>query len=384
MATFRLFHIYHSFLKKKWYLFFYIVLLLLAAIIGVATFAHFSKQQDEIILGVVDHDQTSETKLILSAIDDQKQLSKKFNIVKLTEKQASEKLKSRQITGFISFEKGMTQAFYDNGQLPIAVHTFDKTSIASIAMNQLSESVYNRLMISEAGIVTFIKMNGDASQEKLVLMMTELLLTGVERTAAFSIQDVKTISFADYFIISMYFTALYLLFISFTTLLKMNEDKVMQQRLKMYHFSKEKLMIIRHVLSLIYTAIIAGIAFFIMNEITELEIESYNYPYLFEVLAFYLFALMFISILVEIVGKSILKIILSIFVLVLSGAFIPTIYLSHFFGGIMDDLFFAQLFQFVKELVLNNYILDFSWSFYSQLIVIFLTFILAIIWRYRR
>ncbi|GEK33242.1 ABC transporter permease [Kurthia sibirica] len=384
MPTLKLFNIYHSFLIKKWYLFVYIVLLFSAVIIAAATISHFSQREDGIEIAVVDRDQTTETKLILSAVQDNDSLSEKISLVKMTGPQAEKELKNRKIAGFISFEKGMTQAFYRNGQLPITVHTYDQTSLSSIVINQLTDSVYSRLMLSEAGILTYGQLHQTATQDELIVMMTELLFTGLDRMAAFDIQEVKTIQTSDYIVVSLYWIALYLFFISLVTLLRMNEDRAMKQRLQSYHFALEKLMIVRHSLALFYTLLFAILSFSTILVATDMPFENYNIPYIIRATGYYLALIYTVHIMSEIIAVRFVKLIIAGAVLLFSGALIPIIYLRHLLGNPIDELFFTQLYHALLELVTANYISDFTPSFYWQIVSVLVVTILLIVWRYRR
>lgn len=70
MSTLKLFNIYHSFLIKKWYLLVYILLLFIALLGLMIGIQHFNQKDDSFTIGIVDKDQSKETKLILNAVGD--------------------------------------------------------------------------------------------------------------------------------------------------------------------------------------------------------------------------------------------------------------------------------------------------------------------------
>ncbi|MDU2456998.1 MAG: ABC transporter permease, partial [Staphylococcus epidermidis] len=47
MKSFKLFHIYHSFLLKKWYLFLYLILILLTLIVTLTTIQHINQNDSK-------------------------------------------------------------------------------------------------------------------------------------------------------------------------------------------------------------------------------------------------------------------------------------------------------------------------------------------------
>lgn len=388
MSTLQLFNIYHSFLLKKWYLLLYIFLLFIGATVGAAALSHYSEKETTIKLGVIDRDQTKETKLILSAVGNGQMISKGFSIEHYTETEASKLLKSHRISGYIAFDKGMTKAFYNNGELPISVHTYDETSVQSIAIHQLSNSVYSRLMLSEGGIKAYINLNKKASDEEIIRMMTELLFIGLDRNAAFDVTEVKTVETVDYIAVSIYFLTIFFVFIACSTVLKMNQEKALQARLNMYHFATEKLLLVRNIVALSYTTIYAILGYFIILKLVDTEIQPYNLLYVGTTIATFLMSIFAIQMIIELLFKGLMRtVILCIFVLkvlFLSGAIIPTIYFNHLADGFVSELLFAQQFNRLVDLLLSNYIVDWTANFYSQIIALCILLLVLVVWRYRR
>lgn len=148
MKTIHLFRIYHSFLLKKWYLIIYLLFILAALVITLTTIQHVTEDDNHFNIGVVDKDQSSETKLILNSIGKGSNLGKNVSIKAYDDKQAHTLLKKHKLQGYFVFDKGMTKAFYKQGELPISVYTYDQQSMKSVVLSQLTDSVYQRLMRS--------------------------------------------------------------------------------------------------------------------------------------------------------------------------------------------------------------------------------------------
>ncbi|MGS0651961.1 ABC transporter permease, partial [Staphylococcus arlettae] len=128
MKTFQLFRIYHSFLLKKWYLLLYIFVIIIAAF-GTLLIIQQSQQDNTTFnIGVVDEDDTKETRLILKSLGNGNNLGKDIRITPYTQRQAHKKLQQHQLDGYYVFKDGMTKTFYRNGSLPITVYTYDKQS----------------------------------------------------------------------------------------------------------------------------------------------------------------------------------------------------------------------------------------------------------------
>lgn len=127
-------------------------MLLFTLIVGVMVALTVTQQTDEKFrLGLVDNDQTSETKLILKSIGDGQSIGNDLELKQMDNDEAKRLLEQNKLDGYFVFDKGMTESFYKNGSLPISVHTFDKSSVRSVVIYQLTDSVYSRLMLSMGG-----------------------------------------------------------------------------------------------------------------------------------------------------------------------------------------------------------------------------------------
>ena len=68
MKSIQLFHIYHSFLLKKWYLFVYLILIVLSLVLALTAVQYANQEDKGFRLGIVDKDHSKETQLILGSV----------------------------------------------------------------------------------------------------------------------------------------------------------------------------------------------------------------------------------------------------------------------------------------------------------------------------
>lgn len=377
MSIINLLRIYHSFLFKKWYLLLYIVLLFCSLLLSVSIISGKIASEPTLKIGVVDEDQSAETQMILKAIGDGQSIAKEFTIEAVEEDYAQHRLEQHDIDGYIVFEKGMTKQFYANGQLPIRVHTFDENSVQSIIINQLADSVYSRLMLSEAGILTYVEIRPNATQEELVEIMMDLLFVGLDRQAAFQTTEVQAYDLGKYIVITVLFLGIFLFYWSISTLLQMNKSIALRKRLSLYPFTMEMLIVSRVVFTLVYTVLFTIVMTTIVWKFTA--IESYNTGYLILILSSYLVAISIVFILCELLNMPLLKLVVAATIILLSGATIPIIYLDNM---MLSDLLFAQIFKALLEILHHNYIVDWSISFYVQLLLLTIISISLVVWRW--
>lgn len=388
MSTIKLFNIYHSFLIKKWYLIAYILLLFLAVLAVMIGVNQVNEKDQAFTIGIVDKDQSKETKLILNTIGDGQSLGNDLSIKHYNEEKARQLLSKKKIDGYFVFKDGMTKAFYKNGELPIVVNTYDKQSVESIIILQLTDSVYSRLMLSMGGAMSYTSLYPSASENELLTMMTDMLFTGLNRSGSFNDEPIKVFDTFGYYTISTYFVSIFFFFFSIFSILKMNQKDALKERLSMYHFSYEKLTIVRGVFSLFYTTLWSILGLWVIIHFLKPEFEMYNIWQISLDISYYLVMIFLVFLFIDIAFRNILnylfKVLLTLVILLLSGTVIPIIYLKSLSAGMIEALPFSIVFNQLVELLLNNYIIDTHPMYYWHLGIMFVLVISALYWRYRR
>lgn len=156
----------------------------------------------------------------------------------------------------------------------------------------------------------------------------------------------------------------------------------------MFHFSYEKLTVVRGLFSLIYTAIWSCFGLWLVLKFLKPEFEMYNWPTLLVYITYYLFMLTVIFILIDIIARQafnyVWKIILTGVILIFSGATIPVVYLKGLFNNVIDMSPFTIVMNQLLELILNNYILNIHPMFYWNILIIICLLVISLVWRYRQ
>jgi len=386
-VNYKLFNIYHSFLYKKWYLLLYL-LLLFATIVGVMMVITYTQTKDERFrIGLVDNDQSSETRLILKSIGDGKSIGNNLELKQMPEHKAERLLKQNKLDGYFVLDKGMTDSFYKYGTLPISVYTYDKSSVRSVVIYQLTDSVYSRLMLSMGGAKSYKVLYPEASREEMLEMMTDMLFIGLNRNGAFDEQPVKLYNSYAYYTVSAIFISIYLFYLSLFSVLKMNQEHALLDRLSLLRFSIEKLTFARSIVTLFYTVSFTVFILLISNMMMNYKFEYYNLQTLIMIMVIYLILisglLFFIDCCFTGMLNILFKAILTIVIILFSGATIPSVY----FKGHNDFLYeqpFSYIFNQLVELLLNNYLIDQPGCLWLYLVLSALTAFIIWVWRYRR
>lgn len=382
-----LFNIYHSFLYKKWHLIVYLMLLF-TLIVGVMVALTVTQQTDEKFrLGLVDNDQTSETKLILKSIGDGQSIGNDLELKQMDYDEAKRLLEKNKLDGYFVFDKGMTDSFYKNGSLPISVHTFDKSSVRSVVIYQLTDSVYSRLMLSMGGAKSYKVLYPGSTKDEMVKMMTEMLFTGLNRNGSFDEQPVKLYDTSAYYTVSALFISIYLFYLSLFSILKMNQDEALIGRLKLLHFSIEKLTIARSIVTLCCTICFTAFIIFTAHHFMHFKFELYNLKTLLIVISLYLFLIIVLLIMIDCLFKGILnllcKVVLTIVVILFSGATIPSVYFKDR-APLLYESPFSYIYNQLVELLLNNYLIEIPKFVFVSVSIVCILFVGSLVWRYRR
>lgn len=387
MKTFQLFRIYHSFLLKKWYLLLYIVAVIIALLSTLLVIQHVKQQDAKVNIGIVDEDQSKETKLILSAMGNGKNLGKDIRLKQYNKQHAHQLLQHHKIEGYYIFKHGMTKAFYHTGKLPITVYIYDKQSTQSIAIQQLTNSVYSRLMHTMGGGVAYTILMPDATKHQTFTLLTDLLFTGLNRTGTFEYHPLKLYDTGSYYVITGYLISIFIVFLSLFSILKMNQETELKSRLSLFHFSFEKLTLIRSLFSLFYTALWAVVGYIWILYSLPNTFESYNWPTVAIQLSYYIIMITLWVTLIELISYGwlnyLLKIMLTLLIVLCSGMTVPTIFFKHLFGGLFITQPFSLVTNQMLEITLNNFILETSPLFYSSLVISIIVMAGTLIWRYR-
>lgn len=383
----QLFIIYHSFLLKKWYLIVYILMLIAAVLATLIIFSNSQTTDESFSIGLVDQDKSRETQLILKAIGDGQSMGKDIELKQFEAPKAKSELKLHHLDGYFVFDKGMTDAFYKQGELPISVYTYDKSSVESVIIYQLTDSVYSRLMRSMGGAKAYKALYPEADNEAMMQMMTDMLITGLDRGGAFDDTPVKLYEPSQYYSISACFIFIYIFFLSLFSILKMNQEDSLKLRLSMFHFSAERLTLIRGIISYIYTLILSILILWLLISTLKVDFEMYNIWPLIKLVVSYTTFIFVSVVLIELlpgISKGIFKVMLTLLIVLCSGATLPSVYLKHALFGVLNNQPFSYLFNSMIELILNNYIIKVPTQFYPSFLCVVTVLIGLLIWRYRR
>ena len=237
------------------------------------------------------------------------------------------------------------------------------------------------------GGITYTALAPEATKNETLKLLTDLLFTGLNRTGTFDYQPIHLYQTGSYYVVTGYLASIFIVSLSLFSILKMNQEQALKDRLTLFHFAVEKLTLIRSLFSFIYTLLWAILGLIWMLFTLPNAFEIYNWPTLALQILYYVIMITLVLTIIELLlngwQELLTKIVFTTIILVLSGITLPTIYFNHLLGGLFANQPFSLVTNQMLELVLNNYILDVNPVFYISIIVLSCWLIGLLVWRYR-
>lgn len=352
---------YHSFLRRNSYLLLYVVVAIFA-VMALFLFVSQQKSVTSLQIGIVDEDQTTETKILMKAVEQKKEVMNRVEVHTMTETEAQQAVKAEEIDGYMFIPEGTTAAFYKTGSLPLKVVLYDEQSLKGWLLKNVSTSIYDRVIVSEKAILTYGHFHEKATDQEIIGFMLDLFSNALDRDLIFQLEEVRAANTVVYYTMTLWLVASIILLLTFQTIFKMNETPAMRIRLKTYRQANLRMAYFRHGLSALYTFILSIMGLFLLLKLTDAAFEPYNYYYvmtsagsLLAVVASLLFA---IELFVHERWLLIVKAMAIAAVLFLSGSIVPPIYWPW---EALRENALVQHFRQIVDLASYNYVVDVSY-----------------------
>ena len=167
----------------------------------------------------------------------------------------------------------------------------------------------------------------------------------------------------------------------------MNQDHALLERLSLLRFSIEKLTFARSIVTLFYTIGYTLLMLLVSNMVMNYKFESYNLQTLITIIIFYLILITGLLFFIDCCFTGMLNIafktMLSLVIILFSGASIPSIYFKNHINFLYEQPF-SYIFNQLVELLLNNYLIEQPDYLWLYLVLGALIAIVIWVWRYRR
>ena len=358
-------------LQRKWIslpllLLFPILIITMIAVIFIMLFT--PSETNPIKVGIVNYDESQETKMVIELLESTSQFGEIIQVSAMDENKAKKYIDDNMLSAYIIFKKNFTNDLYTGNSVEIPIVGNPKEPIKSLLVEELFNSIARHIAASQANILTInyyaseLGMDENERQTLLFEQFKEFLFYTLGKDQILKEEELENIAttspiqyygLAGWFIIT---TAWLLLFYIFFH----QEDKFkIKQRMKLYGVTELQQIIAKIVVSFVITFILISITFVGLILILDSEFMLSDYIKVLAIMTLYSILFLTGLALIEVIIPSqklslLIQSIMTIFLLLLSGAFVPTIYFPITVQEISNYLFSNQAFYWLTEILIHE------------------------------
>ncbi len=358
-------------LKRKWLtlplvLLFPVIMVGLLAVM-IITFV-IPEDQSPIQVGLVDLDESKETKLLVDMLDEASQLGSYIHIHNMKETAAKQKISSNELSSYIVFPENFTANLYQGIPVTLPIIGNPNQPIQSQMVKTLIESVTRHIRASQANVLTInqyakqLPLDNETRNDLVFEQFKEFVFYTLGRKQLMQEEQIVNqatanpityYSLAGWFII---FTIWLLLIYNF---LYQDVSRRMHQRMALYEVKVIQLILAKLIVTLSLVTIIGLGLLFALIQLLQWDVQLIDTLRILIVTVLYSTCfLLSVSIVEAIIASHRLRLIIQIgftlLILLLSGAIIPTIYLPLSLQQILPFAFSSEALYWLQEVLLNE------------------------------
>src|SRR5690625_2100228 len=364
-------HIHLQQLKRKWLL---LPLLLLfplvivgAIILLVASFFQFDEEMP-LTIGVVDHDQSEETTMIVDLLEESTQFGHLLQVTALSENVAEQKSSHNELTTYITLPEDFSSDLYAGRSVKLSVTGNPQQETESHIIYELINSIMRHIQTAQANILLINEYAQKTTMDEKMrseLVMNEFMsslmsILGREKIVSEqTVENIATSSTKTYFLLSAFFIIVTLwLFISYYFFYR-EEDFRMVQRLRSYGVTPFGQMIARILVTLLLSLLLfslALIAFYKLPNITFYfeDIQRILLIYFLYSSSYLITLALFEVIFTDARFRLLIHALLTLLLIVLSGSLVPTIYFPLYIQDLLTYIPAYHALYWWQEILLND------------------------------
>lgn len=328
-------------------------------------------KDDPINIGLIDHDQSKETQMVMELIETTSQFGDTINILPMNEEKAISKMKNNQLSSYIIFPKEFTNDLYTGHSVDLEITGNPNQPIKSQLVKELIDSITRHISASQANILTInyyaseLNIDQKTRQNIVFEQFKEFLIYTLGKDNILnekSIDNTVTETPVHYYGLASWFiinTVWLLLFYSF---FHQEETTRLKHRIMLYGVTRLQQTIAKIIVSVIVCSLLMTLSLVGLHYIIQTDYIWQDYMHILTIMFIYCFTFLLSMALIEIIIPSqklglIIQISFTGGLLLISGAIIPTIYLPAYVQNFAHYSFSFQAFNSLKEIFLQNRIL---------------------------
>lgn len=358
-------------MQRKWLSLPFLLLLpivLVGLIVTILLTFFIQEDQAAMQIGIVDKDQSEETKLIGSLIEESSQLSSFMQLHIMSENNANLQIETDEISSYIVFPEGFTESLYTGVPVDLSIVGNPQRQFESYMIAELLDSVIRQIRDSQANILTLnhyakeLGLDDEERNDFVFEQFKEFVFYTLGRETIMEDREVinhATASPLHYFSLSSWFiiTSFWLLIIY---LLFTNEEKpVIKNRIKLYGVTDLQQITAKLLVTFTFVSVLSILTFLGLNQLMEFNLTAENFIRIVTTSFLHNLSLIILLAIIEVLVLQVkLRILIqstiTAVLLLLSGAIIPTIYFPIWIQDILGYIFSSEAFFWLTEVILNQ------------------------------
>ncbi len=350
-----------------------IIMLVMIAFLAVRFIGDFSEM--DIQVGLTNQDEAEETTMIVNALMETSDISEMLSIHTMTEEEAEIAISSNEIAANIIFPENFFNDMIGGRSSTVEVVGNADMSLESDIVNEIVETVAKHIRNSQASILAIgfqaseIGIDEEEVDELILNLFVEYFVQVMSSSDMLdeNLQsNIATNNTMNYYVLSVWFVMLIFWSTIISIYLKGETHHRVKTRMKLYGVTELTESISKLVVLLINMVLLAALSFFCIYLFTDiLDLAFDNIVRVMILTLLFVAVLSGIHILIGILFDNvktqlIVKLIATIFLILFSGALIPTIYFPEYLLPIFDYSVSHMSFYWVMEIV-------FSGRFYMEI-----------------
>ncbi|WP_404453446.1 ABC transporter permease [Virgibacillus necropolis] len=358
-------------LQRKWpslplLFLFPIIIVGLSAYVIISFFTPVDNEAIQV--GLIDHDQSKETTMVVEVLEESSQLNNAIQIEVMSATKAKQAIKSNYLSSYIVFPEDFTDNLYNGTPVTLEIVGNPNKRIESYLVKELIDSVSRHIKTAQANILTInyyakqLEMDDETRNDFLFKQFTNFVFYTLGKD---KILDEETLtnnvsnSPIQYYGLSSLFIIVTIWLLTLYSILTREEESKMKNRMRLYSVTDTQQvfakMIVSWIVTICFTAIIfIGIIAFLN---TQLFLSDYGKIAILTLVYSFVF-LVGLAIIEVILTASKIRLFVQTFytglLLLVSGAIVPTIYYPFYVQGILPYSFSYQALHWLQEIILNN------------------------------
>ncbi|WP_174613994.1 ABC transporter permease [Virgibacillus ihumii] len=357
-------------LKRKWIslpllLLFPIIIVALCAVIAVSIFS--PNEKDPIQVGLVDLDQSKETKMVINLIEESSQLGNYIQIKGLT-KQLAKRKTNNVLSAYITFPEGFTEDLYNGTPVTLYVTGNPNKRTNSYMVKELLDSIARHIRTSQANILAInhyakqLPISESDREDMLFQQFTNFLMYTIGKDKIIDEEQLinaATSSPLHYYLLSGWFIIVTIWLLSFYSFFTREDEERMKRRMALYGVTTLVQLISKMITVFMMTAVLAAAALYIC--VPLMNITLYGEDMLRISIITGLYSITFLTSLAMIEKlltwqkvRVLMQVLFTLVLLLASGAILPTLYFPLYIQNLLPYVFASETFYWLQEILLNN------------------------------